>query len=112
MLELVKERAEALFSKLNTSVTVKRKQTLWEDIATSVNASGKTQRPTQKGKKMWSDLRLNAIRLRSPPPEILCVKRKKHVSQIILKKTDDYSTKIQLPLAMSIISSYTRYCKR
>ena len=80
LLELVKERAEALFSKLNNSVTVKRKQTLWEDIATRVNARGKTQRPTQKVKKKWSDLRLNAIRLRSklktrptgggPPPEI------------------------------------------
>ena len=31
MLELVKERA--LFSKLNNAVTVKMKQTLWEDIA-------------------------------------------------------------------------------
>ena len=65
MLELVKERAEALFSKLNNSVTVKRKQTHWEDIATRVKARGKTQRPTQKVKKKWSDLRLNAIRLRS-----------------------------------------------
>ena len=54
--ELVKERAEALFSKLNNSVTVKRKQTLWEDIVTRVNARGKTQRPTQKVKKKWSDL--------------------------------------------------------
>ena len=51
MLELVKERAEALFSKLNNSVTVKRKQTLWEDITTCVNARGKTQRPTQKVKR-------------------------------------------------------------
>ena len=65
MLELVKERAEALFSKLNNSVTVKRKQILWENIATRVNARRKTQRPTQKVKQKWSDLRLNAIRLRS-----------------------------------------------
>ena len=56
LLELVKERAEALFSKLNNSVTVKRKQTLWEEIATRVNARGKTQRPTQKVKKKWLDL--------------------------------------------------------
>ena len=56
LLELVKERAEVLFSKLNNSVTVERKQTLWEDIATRVNARGKTQRPTQKVKKKWSDL--------------------------------------------------------
>ena len=49
MLELVTERAEALFS--NNSVTVERKQTLWEDITTCVNARGKTQRPTQKVKR-------------------------------------------------------------
>jgi hypothetical protein len=64
LLELVKERAQSLFSKLNNTLTVKTKQKLWEEITNRVNARGTTHRPIQKIKKKWSDLRLTAIRLR------------------------------------------------
>lgn len=56
-----KENKTVLESKLNSSVTNRKKGEIWQDITNKINAKGCEQREIKEVRKKWSDLKTQAI---------------------------------------------------
>lgn len=57
LLEEVSVEYTLLVSQFNNSVTIKRKNAIWQRIADRVNAIGGCNRPKEACKKRWKDLK-------------------------------------------------------
>ncbi|XP_058606033.1 nuclear apoptosis-inducing factor 1-like isoform X1 [Onychostoma macrolepis] len=56
-----KENKTVIESKLNSSVTNRKKCEIWQDITNKINAKGFEQREVKELRKKWSDLKTQAI---------------------------------------------------
>lgn len=64
LIEQYAANATVLQSKLNNSVTIKRKNFIWNQIADTINACGSgTARDSNELKKKWTDLKSTSIKI-------------------------------------------------
>ena len=65
LVEHYAQHAAILQSKLSNAVTNKRKQQIWEGIATAVNARGTDRRTVAELKKKWAEMKSASLRILS-----------------------------------------------